>query len=210
VARAGDHVGDAVGLLIEGVDHLLAHRLRRVSGGRTFAFAWRLASGLGSGGMSGLLRPVGPEPVQTYWARRALALGAAMVLAIAVALIISGASSGSAAQPNPPADAYSVGFATTSMRPVKLQAKRKAKNLDAVMVPESGPGTYQAAKKSVRSKSSYGALIRYDVRVEDGLSIDPGQGRGSDPGGARRSAQLARHPSLAVRPDPSWAVAQPA
>jgi len=123
--------------------------------------------------MSGLLRPVGPEPVQTYWARRALALGAAMVLAIAVALIISGASGGSAAQPNPPAGAYSVGFATTSMRPVKLQAKRKAKSLDAVMVPERGPGTYQAAKKSVRSKSSYGALMRYDVRVEDGLSIDP-------------------------------------
>ena len=123
--------------------------------------------------MSGLLRPVGPEPVQTYWARRVLALGAAMVLAIAVALIISGASGGSAAQPNPPAGAYSVGFATTSMRPVKLQAKRKAKSLDAVMVPERGPGTYQAAKKSVRSKSSYGALMRYDVRVEDGLSIDP-------------------------------------
>jgi hypothetical protein len=31
------------------------------------------------------------------------------------------------------------------------------------MVPESGPQTYQAAKKSVRSKSSYGAWIRYDV-----------------------------------------------
>jgi hypothetical protein len=43
----------------------------------------------------------------------------------------------------------------------------------AVMMPESGPGTYQAAKKSVRSKSSYGALMRYDVRVEGGLSIDP-------------------------------------
>jgi len=52
-------------------------------------------------------------------------------------------------------------------------ARGKAKSLDAVMVPESGPGTYQAAKKSVRSKSSYGALMRYDVRVEDGLSIDP-------------------------------------
>jgi hypothetical protein len=52
-------------------------------------------------------------------------------------------------------------------------ARGKAKSLDAVMVPESGPGTYQAAKKSVRSKSSYGALMRYDVRVEDGLPIDP-------------------------------------
>jgi len=75
--------------------------------------------------------------------------------------------------PNPRAGAYFVGFATTSMRPVKLRGKRRAKSLDAVMVPESGPGTYQAAKKSVRSKSSYGALMRYDVRVEGGLSIDP-------------------------------------
>jgi hypothetical protein len=124
--------------------------------------------------MSGLLRPIGPEPVQTYWARRALVFGAPMALAIAGALIISGTSSGSATQPNPPPQgAYSVDSQAASMRPVTLQAKRKAKSLDTVMVPESGPGTYQAAEKTVRSMSSYGALIRYDVRVEDGLSIDP-------------------------------------
>ena len=124
--------------------------------------------------MSGVLRPIGPQPVQTYWARRALVLGpAAMVLMIAVALIISGVSNGSTAQPNPPAGAHTVGSPTTSMRPAKLQADRTPKSLDTVMVPESGPRTYQAAKKSVRSRSSYGAVIRYDVRVEDGLSIDP-------------------------------------
>jgi len=44
-----------------------------------------------------------------------------------------------------------------------------------VEVPGSGPGTYQAARKSVRPRSSSGSLIRYDVRVEDGLSIDPDQ-----------------------------------
>ena len=125
------------------------------------------------GAMSGLLYPVGPDSVRTYWARRALVFGAAMVLAIAVALIISDTSSGSAARPNPPAGAYSVSSPITSMRPAKLQAKRTAKSLDEVMVPESGPGTYQGAKKSVRSTSSYGALIRYDVQVEDGLFIDP-------------------------------------
>jgi hypothetical protein len=125
------------------------------------------------GAMSGLLRPVGPEPVLAYWAEGALVLGAAMMLVIAVALRISDTSSGSAAQPNPSASANSVSSPTTSMSPAKLAAKRKAKNLDKVMVPESGPRTYQAAKKSVRSRSSYGALIRYDVRVEDGLSIDP-------------------------------------
>ncbi len=117
--------------------------------------------------MSGLLRPVGPDPAQAYWARRALVFGAAVVLAIAVALIMSGASSGSAAQPGPPpVEAPST---TTSMRP----AKAPAKSLEKVVVPKSGPGTYQAAKTSVRSKSSYGAVIRYDVRVEDGLSIGP-------------------------------------
>ena len=50
--------------------------------------------------MSGMLRPVGPAPVQTYWARRAV-FGAASLLAIAVVLISNGTSSGSAAQPIP-------------------------------------------------------------------------------------------------------------
>jgi Protein of unknown function (DUF3152) len=59
-----------------------------------------------------------------------------------------------------------------SVRPAKLQAKRRPKGIGEVMVPESGPGTYQGAHKALRSKSSSGALIRYDVRVEDGLSID--------------------------------------
>jgi hypothetical protein len=115
--------------------------------------------------MSGVLRPVGPEPVQTYWARRALVFGAAIALVIAVPLIISG---GSAAQPGPPAGPNSIGSPTLSVTPSRSQAKK-------VVVPNSGPGTYQAAKESVRSESSYGALIRYDVRVEDGLPIDPGK-----------------------------------
>ena len=123
--------------------------------------------------MSGLLHPVGPEPVMTYWARRALVLGAAMVLAIVSVLIISGTSSGSAAQLDPPPGEDSAGAPTASTKPDKSPAKRKVKSLETVTVPESGPGTYQAAEKSVRSMSSDGALIRYDVRVEDGLSIDP-------------------------------------
>ena len=60
-----------------------------------------------------------------------------------------------------------------SVKPAKMQAKRKAKSLQKVEVPANGPGTYQTAGKSVRSTTSAGALIRYDVRVEDGLSIDP-------------------------------------
>lgn len=133
--------------------------------------ARRLPSSLGSRPMSRLLQPVGPESVQTYWVRRALVFGAAIVLAIAGALIIHGTSRGSAAQPSPP-PVYSVHSPTTSMAPAKLQSERKARSLDEVYVPESGSGTYQAAKKSVKSTSSAGSLRRYDVRVEDGLSID--------------------------------------
>ena len=67
----------------------------------------RRASSLGHavlprlGSMSGLLRPVGPEAPQTYWARRGLILGATMVLAVAVLLIIGGANIGSAVHANP-------------------------------------------------------------------------------------------------------------
>jgi hypothetical protein len=60
--------------------------------------------------MSGLLRPVGPETAQTYWARRALVFGAMTVLAVAVTLIINGTSSGLAVRsnPSPPTAAYTV------------------------------------------------------------------------------------------------------
>jgi len=51
-----------------------------------------------------VLRPVGPEPAQTYWVRR-LAVIAVVVamLAVIVALIANGTSSGSAVQALPPA-----------------------------------------------------------------------------------------------------------
>jgi hypothetical protein len=77
------------------------------------------------------------------------------------------------AGPSPTASVEPATPARTSLAPVKLQAKRKAKTNRHVEVPESGPGTYQAAKKTVKSTSSYGTLIRYDVRVEDDLLIDP-------------------------------------
>jgi uncharacterized protein DUF3152 len=126
------------------------------------------------GAVSGLLHPVGPESVHLYWARRALVFGAAAALAVAAALIIYGTSSGSEAQqPNQQAAAYSVDSPTAGAGPAKLHARGKAESVDKVFVPENGPGTYQTAKKSGGSTSSDGALIRYDVRVEDGLPIDP-------------------------------------
>ena len=50
--------------------------------------------------MSSVLHPVGPEPPQTYWVRRTIVIASAiMVLAVIVALIVNGTSSGSAVQP---------------------------------------------------------------------------------------------------------------
>jgi Protein of unknown function (DUF3152) len=82
-------------------------------------------------------------------------------------------SSAGHATPSATTNAEPAASASTSVTPAKLQAKRKSKRgHQQVDVPASGPGTYQAAKKRVRSTTSSGALIRYDVRVEDGLSID--------------------------------------
>ena len=53
--------------------------------------------------MSTVLHPVGPEPGQTYWVRRIAVIGAVVVvLAVIVALIANGTSSGSAVQASPP------------------------------------------------------------------------------------------------------------
>ena len=82
------------------------------------------------------------------------------------------------AAPAPPTPLMSI-EPTTEARPAagpaELQAKRKVKSLQTVEVPASGPGTYRTAGKSVRPSTSTRTLIRYDVRVEKGLSIDPDQ-----------------------------------
>ncbi|HEX6760656.1 MAG TPA: DUF3152 domain-containing protein [Propionibacteriaceae bacterium] len=82
-------------------------------------------------------------------------------------------SSATHVAPSPTATLEPSTPARTSLAPIKLQAKRKAKSNHQVEVPESGPGTYRGAEKGVKPTSSYGTLIRYDVRVEDGLAIDP-------------------------------------
>jgi len=76
--------------------------------------------------------------------------------------------------PTPTASAERSDPANTGDSPGgKLQAKRKAKGRGELMVPANGPGTYAGAKTAVKSASSSGRLIRYDLRVEDGLPIDP-------------------------------------
>jgi hypothetical protein len=86
---------------------------------------------------------------------------------------VASPSSATPVAPSPTATVEASTPARTSLTQVKLQAKRKAKSHHQVEVPEHGPGRYQAAKKTVKSTSAYGNVIRYDVRVEDGLSIDP-------------------------------------
>jgi Protein of unknown function (DUF3152) len=75
-------------------------------------------------------------------------------------------------QPAPSMSIEPTTVAQPSTRPAKLQAKRRSKGIGEVRVPETGPGTYQAARKAIRPTTSLGALIRYDIRVEDNLSID--------------------------------------
>ena len=42
-------------------------------------------------------------------------------------------------------------------------------------MPDTGPGTYATARQSVDAPSTSGRLIRYDVRVEDTLDIEPAE-----------------------------------
>ena len=42
-------------------------------------------------------------------------------------------------------------------------------------MPVSGPGTYGAAEVAVKPASPEGRLIRFDVKVEENLDIDPDQ-----------------------------------
>ena len=89
------------------VPSLLLSTAARDSGSNGGPAIERRASSPGPGSlprlscMSGLLRPVGPETASTYWVRRVLVFGATMVLAVAVALIVNGTSSGSAIRTNP-------------------------------------------------------------------------------------------------------------
>jgi hypothetical protein len=90
---------------------------------------------------------------------------------------ILGAPPSSATPATPSTTAKAVPFRPASNRltSVTLQADREAKNVRQIEVPASGPGTYQVAMQSIGPTASSGALIRYDVQVEEGLAIDPDQ-----------------------------------
>jgi len=73
--------------------------------------------------MSGVLHPVGPESVRTYWARRGLVFVAATIFVLALTLIIGGPGSGSAATPRP-ASAASASSAQASPNAVETAVSK--------------------------------------------------------------------------------------
>jgi Protein of unknown function (DUF3152) len=100
---------------------------------------------------------------------------AAQVAGPLTGILVAFPKSAAPVNPSPTAKAEPLTPANSRLTSVKLQAKRKAKSVRQIEVPGSGPGTYQAARETMRPTTSSGALIRYDVRVEEGLSINPDQ-----------------------------------
>jgi hypothetical protein len=103
--------------------------------------------------MSNVLRPVGPEPVQTYWVRR-LAVIAVVVamLAVIVALIANGTSSGSAVQALPPAPSQ-VAPETTSASPTPSPSPTTSVTPSGSASPTAARAT-AAASTSVESTAA--------------------------------------------------------
>ena len=77
----------------------------------------------------------------------------------------SAAESASLAPRTPVPTARARPTPTTQARPTARQ----------ITVPATGPGTYRSAQVDIRPASSSGRLIRYDVRVEDNLDLEPDQ-----------------------------------
>ena len=101
--------------------------------------------------MSGLLRPVGPETAHIYWIRRAVVLGATMVLAVAVALIISGTSSGLAVQANP--------SAPTAGYPVPSSASPSS-----MQTPMSTPAAVESSTSAVSTPAPKAAMRKASTK----------------------------------------------
>jgi hypothetical protein len=64
---------------------------------------------------------------------------------------------------------------SASARPTAKPTVRREPTARKVTVPATGPGAYRPARVDIRPPSSSGRLIRYDVKVEDNLDIDPDQ-----------------------------------
>jgi hypothetical protein len=104
--------------------------------------------------MSGLLRPVGPEAAQIYWARRGLVFGATMVLAAAVLLIISSASSRSAVQANPPSTAGSAVPSSASPSPMRTATWTPSAVVPSASTSAAGPGRKTTTRTASLDKTA--------------------------------------------------------
>jgi hypothetical protein len=112
--------------------------------------------------MSSVLHPVGPEPSPTYWVRRALVLGSAvLVLAIVIALIVNGTSRGSAAQPNPSPAAPTLAadtptpspMASTMRTPSSLTSESASAETTPTGTATASPSATESSKGSSKATS---------------------------------------------------------
>src|SRR3954454_22956136 len=118
--------------------------------------------------MIGLVHPVGPETAGTYWTRRGLVIGATVVVAIALVLIIDGTSSGSAAQASSstPASGYPAPSATSSNAlQTPAPSEIDISSMSAATAsprPTASPTKKTAKKKAARTKPA--ACAARDLR----------------------------------------------
>ncbi len=92
--------------------------------------------------------------------------GDLLVFATPPRVVIPGAAESAGPTPRTPAPSAS---ATPSPRPTTTPTVKPRRTT----VPATGPGTFRPAQVDVRPESSAGRLIRFDVKVEDNLDIDP-------------------------------------
>lgn len=85
---------------------------------------------------------------------------------------VPGALESASPTPRTPTPTFS---ATASPRPTPTATPRRTPKPRRVVVPATGPGTYRPAQVDARAASSAGRLIRFDVKVEDNLNVDPNQ-----------------------------------
>jgi hypothetical protein len=118
--------------------------VRRRASSRVHAVLSRL------GAMSGVLHPVGPQSVRTYWARRGLVFAATTIFVLALALIIGGSGSGSAATPSP-ASADSASSAAASPSAVETAVPTPSfVDISASATPKPSATKNRKLKASIR------------------------------------------------------------
>jgi hypothetical protein len=108
-----------------------------------------------------LLHPVGPEPAQTYWARRALLFGAAVVLTVAVALIIiTGSSRSSAVQANPsPPTVGDMSLSSASPSPIATAVSTPSAVDPTASVLQTSPAPKATTRKASTKKSNRSSAV---------------------------------------------------